>query len=446
MLPRRSPALLTLAASLGPAFGHGPPADPDRAPRVVSTVPANGERRVDPTLGRIEVRFDRPMNRRGRSWCGGGGDYPDVIASPRWEDDVTAVLPVRLEPEHTYRIGINCPSGQNFRSLEGVPVGSTPLWFTTGPGDALIAAHPGNLAAWNELTRLLRERYSHFERLGIDWDAEFEAAREWILRAPTEEEWAGRVAHFLEQARDPHLALLTSDGRRFGTHTDASPPNVNRRALRAMIPNLLQANPLVEWAPGDGVGYIAVKAWDNAQGFMDAIDPIMERLAGAHTIIIDVRENGGGDETQAKRLAQWFVDGGKVYETHRFRDPESRDGWTATASRVVVGNPPPRRTNARVLLLQGPVCLSSNESFIAMMRVSPNCTTIGATTGGSSGNPGPFPLPNGITLVLPRWEARLPDGSPIEGVGLAPDVPVGGSFGQHDPVLEEALRRAADPR
>lgn len=443
MTLRRAPSLL-LAVILASAIPHaaGDPAETDRVPRVASTFPPQGDRNVDPATSGIVVKFDRPMNRGGRSWCGGGGDFPELAGAPRFNDPFTAVLPVKLEPEHTYRIRINCASGQNFRSAEGIPVPSTPLRFTTGPGDKFIAAHPQNFAAWNELTRLLRERYSHFARLGIDWDREFEGAQDWILRAPTEQEWAGRVALLLEQARDPHLYLTLSDGTRYSTWTDANPPNINARAVRAMIPNLVEANPLVQWALGDGVGYIAVKAWDNAQGYMDAIDPVMEKLVGAHTIIIDVRENGGGDETQAKRLAQWFVDGGKVYETHRFRDPESKDGWTETATRVVVGNPPPRRTNARVLLLQGPVCLSSNESFIAMMRVSPNCTTLGSRTGGSSANPGRFPLPNGVTMVLPRWEARLPDGSPLEGVGLAPDVAVGGRFDQRDPVLEEAMRRA----
>ncbi len=437
-LPAALALLLPVAAV--PAGGESPA--PDRAPRVIATIPPSGERNVDPGTSVVEVRFDRPMSRSGWSWCGGGGDYPELTGRPRFADDVTARLPVKLQPEHTYRIRINCSSGQNFRSSEGVPAPSTPLRFTTGPGDKFIPAHPGNFAAWNELKELLRQRYSHFGRLGIDWEAQFDEAQEWILRAPTEHEWAGRIAFFLEQARDPHLYLLLADGTRFSTWTDANPPNVNPRAVRAMIPGIVQANPLVEWARSGDFGYIAVKSWDNSQGFMDAIDPVMERLADARIIIIDVRENGGGDETQAKRLAEWFVDGGKVYETHRFRDPESRDGWTSTSTRVVVGNPPPRRTNARVLLLQGPACLSSNESFIAMMRVSPNCTTIGGTTGGSSANPGRFPLPNGVTLVLPRWEARLPDGSPLEGVGIPPDVPVDGRFERRDPVLEEALRRA----
>jgi C-terminal processing protease CtpA/Prc len=59
-----------------------------------------------------------------------------------------------------------------------------------------------------------------------------------------------------------------------------------------------------------------------------------------------------------------------------------------------------------------------------MMKKSPNCTTIGEKTWGSSGNPKPHDLGNGVTIMLPSWRDLDPDSNSIESIRLAPDLPV----------------------
>src|SRR5690349_16790321 len=89
------------------------------------------------------------------------------------------------------------------------------------------------------------------------------------------------------------------------------------------------------------------------------------------------------------------------------------------------------------LLGQGPRCVSSNESFLLMMRTVPGCKLIGARSRGASGNPKPTELPNGVTVYLSSWRDLLPDGTCFEGVGIAPDIDVPGSQGEapdQDPV------------
>jgi len=76
------------------------------------------------------------------------------------------------------------------------------------------------------------------------------------------------------------------------------------------------------------------------------------------------------------------------------------------------------------------------------MRQSPRCKLIGDVTKGSSGNPRPFDLGNGVTAFLSSWEDQLPDGTVIEGRGVTPDVPVETSLPElrkRDAVLNAAL-------
>ncbi|HAH25965.1 MAG TPA: hypothetical protein DCL77_19765, partial [Prolixibacteraceae bacterium] len=64
----------------------------------------------------------------------------------------------------------------------------------------------------------------------------------------------------------------------------------------------------------------------------------------------------------------------------------------------------------------------SNESFIQMMKQVPNAQVIGMKTYGSSGNPIPHELSNGVVIYLPSWQAYTLEGKLIEGNGVEPDL------------------------
>jgi C-terminal processing protease CtpA/Prc len=95
-----------------------------------------------------------------------------------------------------------------------------------------------------------------------------------------------------------------------------------------------------------------------------------------------------------------------------------------------------------VAVLSGPAVMSSNESFLLMMKQVPGTVIVGSRSQGSSGNPKPFDLGNGVTAFLPSWMDLTTDGHELEGVGIAPDIEVNVSandFKDSDPVLAAAL-------
>jgi RNA polymerase sigma-70 factor (ECF subfamily) len=102
------------------------------APKIIATTPADGAEDVDPGLTEITVTFDQDMG-GGFSWTGGGPEFPTTPrgAKARWQDKRTCVLPVKLEPGHHYRVGINSPSYRNFSSVAGESVEPSSINFTT---------------------------------------------------------------------------------------------------------------------------------------------------------------------------------------------------------------------------------------------------------------------------------------------------------------------------
>jgi len=100
-------------------------------PKVVKTIPGNGERNVDPKLRQIRIEFDQKMDTQGYSVCGGGPLYPKTIGKGKWVNSRAFVMRVRLQPNHEYKLSVNCPSYENFKNLRGEPAGVYPIEFRT---------------------------------------------------------------------------------------------------------------------------------------------------------------------------------------------------------------------------------------------------------------------------------------------------------------------------
>ncbi|MCX7012866.1 MAG: HEAT repeat domain-containing protein [Candidatus Sumerlaeota bacterium] len=101
------------------------------APRIVSMNPENGAKGVSLATTELRVTFDQKMG-GGFSWCKIGRGYPQTTGKPRWEpDQMTCVLPVALQPNASFQLGINYPGYINFTSAYGVPVEPVVYTFET---------------------------------------------------------------------------------------------------------------------------------------------------------------------------------------------------------------------------------------------------------------------------------------------------------------------------
>jgi len=95
-------------------------------------VPANGAKNVPASTRQLRVTFDQEMG-GGFSWTGGGPHFPEITSKPNWTGDRrTCVLPVKLKPNWSYRLGLNSRSHINFQSANGVPLKPVVYTFKTG--------------------------------------------------------------------------------------------------------------------------------------------------------------------------------------------------------------------------------------------------------------------------------------------------------------------------
>lgn len=414
-------------------------------PTVVKTTPANGAKDVDPATRQIVIEFDQDMDTRGdMSICGGGDSYPKTVGRPRWHDKRTLILNVRLIPNHEYYFSVNCPAFQNTQSAAGESVVPYDVSFRTSDGKQKeVTQREMNADAIRILKEAIGQDYSYYERLGIDWDAQFKDYEQMLLDADSPKRFAQLAAAMLSSAKDKHI-WIDAQGERIPSYRNPITPNANAQRLPILVPNYQQQSDVVYAGQfDDQIGYFRIDAWatQNPRAYETVYRWIGEH-PDAKGLIIDVRFNGGGSDALAGDLAGCFITEPVLHSKHVIRDPKSDNGFSKVYDRILEPNAGRPHFPGKVAVLSGPVVMSSCETFILMMKQAPNATVFGQTTRGSSGNPRAYDLSNGVTVFLPSWKDMRPDGTEIEGIGIQPDVLLEtqpNDFAENDPVLDAAL-------
>lgn len=297
-----------------------------------------------------------------------------------------------------------------------------------------------NSAAVEKLKRAIDENYSYRDRLGIDWGKRFEEFQPKFAAAGSKDAFAKTAVEFFSAAKDPHL-WLRIDGKIVGTHQVNLRPNFNPRLIPKLIPQWKQIGKIgVTGSWPDGVRYVAFGTWDDRDpaSMTTLIAAVKDAAAAKAPLILDVRPNNGGNEIRAREAAAFFVDKRTVYGKHVTR---SGGKDSPIQERVLMPDSSGVKHPGPCVVLMGPANMSSTESFLLMMRAA-GCKLVGDKSAGSSGNPKPHDLGNGVTVMLPSWRDLSLDGKSLEGNGVTPDVVVPAkseAFQAADPVMAKGL-------
>lgn len=171
------------------------------------------------------------------------------------------------------------------------------------------------------------------------------------------------------------------------------------------------------------IGYIKVDFFAPAQyqGVSAAVAAAMTLVNGTGALIIDLRENMGGEPETVAHYESYFFDRATHMNTVYYRDGGLDQQYWATPS--VAG---PRYGSARpVYLLTSRRTFSGGEDMAYSMQARKRATVVGESTGGGA-NPGEERrLGDHFTAFIPSGRATNPlTGTNWEGAGVTPDVAV----------------------
>ncbi|MGE0553279.1 MAG: S41 family peptidase [Gemmatimonadales bacterium] len=205
--------------------------------------------------------------------------------------------------------------------------------------------------------------------------------------------------------------------------------------------------PVVDSLLPGNVGYLRIGTFgiDSVRHWARAA---LERLRGARALIIDIRENGGGNTTLAPLavLARRPIPA----PGQRIRNYSALDrarGFEPQPTHLRASDTPPDPTlrfDGPVALLIGPATFSAAEDFAVAFDEMERGTIVGEPSGGNTGQPLSFVLPGGGFGRVRTKHDSYGDGREFLFRGVTPQLvvrpTVAGVRAGRDEVLEAAIR------
>ena len=282
----------------------------------------------------------------------------------------------------------------------------------------------GNFEA---LWQMVDQHYCFFDykqhTYGLDWNEVYHKYKVRVSDRMTDVQLFEVLTDMLSELRDGHVNLTTSmDYGRYWAWRDDYPQNFSDTLERRyMGTDYKIAAGLRYRVLDDNIGYIRYESFQTPVGESN-LDDCLSYLALCRGIIIDIRNNGGGDLTTAERLAARFVQQKTLvgYMRHKtgsghsdFSDMEPR--YLEPSSRL--------RWHRGVCVLTNRSVFSAANDFAVIMHALPNVKIVGDHTGGGSGMPLNNSLPNGWSVrysACPMYDAQKHDTE----FGIDADIPV----------------------
>ncbi|MGE0886442.1 MAG: serine hydrolase [Blastocatellales bacterium] len=218
------------------------------------------------------------------------------------------------------------------------------------------------------------------------------------------------TAHLQEISKDKHLRVVLGSGSRFG-----APPNQQREMAAKLNFGFEKAERL-----SGNIGYLDLRGFEQATAASETASAAMNFLANTDALIIDLRQNGGGDPAMVAFLTSYLFNQRTHLNSIYSRPANStRDFFT---SEDVPGK---KFGDKPVFVLTSSRTFSAAEEFSYNLKSLKRATIVGETTGGGAHPVQPRSLGKLFVITVPFARSINPiTKTNWEGTGVKPDVEI----------------------
>ena len=271
------------------------------------------------------------------------------------------------------------------------------------------------------LWRIIDEQYCFLDYKQIDWDAIHDKYQPLITSGMSSDGLFEVLGNMLAELKDGHVNLYSaSNTARYWDWYLDYPRNFDEALVEQYLGREYRISGGMKYRIlEDNIGYIYYG--DFSSGIGDGnLDEALSYLSICNGLIIDVRNNGGGNLTYSSKLAARFTNERVLtgYIQHKtgkghsdFSDPEPI--YLEPSNSI--------RWQKPVAVLTNRHSYSATNDFINSMSVLPGVILVGDRSGGGSGLPFSSELPNGWGVRFSASPHLNAQKEHIE-FGIEPDV------------------------
>ncbi len=293
-----------------------------------------------------------------------------------------------------------------------------------GCEDAFIKNDPANTPVNNFeiLWNTLNDKYAYFTYKNIDWDSVYREYRPKINNLTDDKELFRHMADMLNELQDGHVNITSEfDRSRSWNWRLNYPDNFDQTILhnnRYLGNNYRITGPLLNTVI-DSIGYVYYSSFLSDIS-NDNIDFLIDQFADLKGIIIDIRNNGGGNTSNSNLLVSRFLDKTRLVQYEYFKTGPGHDEFSPLQP-VYLSPSGKKQFKKPVVVLINRSSYSAATDFACKMSVIPSVTLIGDTTGGGGSSPINYELPNGWTFRFSSNGSTTPGRMNLE-KGMPPDI------------------------
>lgn len=294
-------------------------------------------------------------------------------------------------------------------------------------------------ANFESLWKIIDEQYCFLEykkqEYGLDWDEVHERYAKRITASMGSEALFEVLSEMVNELRDGHVNLHSSmASSQYREWFDAYPRNFSDSIQSIYLrKDYINSSGLTYQILENNIGYIYCESFSDGIGDGN-LDQTLNRLAICDGLILDVRNNGGGNLTTAQKLASRFTNEKVLvgYMCHK-KGPGHTD--FSEPKPVFLEPSDGTRWQKKVVVLTNRRSYSATNDFVNSMKQLPHVTILGDKTGGGSGLPFSSELPNGWSIRFSASPMFDPEMNQLE-FGIAPDRKVD--------MISEDMRKGKD--
>ncbi len=313
-------------------------------------------------------------------------------------------------------------------------------------GELFLGSDPKNTPESNFqiLWQDFDKHYSRFDYNEINWDSLYSVYRPQVNSNTTGRQLFEIMSSMLANLRDSHAGIETAYGISY-YRRKVYPSNFDIDIVQSnYLENTKHYSIFTYGQLSDDLGYIHINSYMANKDSYKFIDNIVLDFETYNGIVIDVRDNGGGNSSNAEIIAGRFSDKERLYAYTKYKKGPDHNDFTELFP-AYIWPKGDKQFKKPIALLTNRYSGSATEDFILMMKVFPYVTIVGDTsTGALGGHPVTRELPNGWIYRLSTGRVYSNEFISYEGIGIPPDIAVSitesDSLNGIDTILEKAIQ------